>query len=119
MTAQIGFVPSSARTTNGNSGAFKLPGNAAALNVAVNVTAVSGTTPSMTVSVQWSNDGSTWYDGDPVDALTALTAVKAAAKQFPAKGQYARLVWAITGSTPSLTFTADMGAVDVPNQWLA
>lgn len=114
----LGFVPSLARTTNGNSGSFKPPGNAGALNVAINVTAASGTTPSMTVTTQWSNDGLIWFDADPVDAFTALTAVKGVVKQFPVKGAYARLVWAITGTTPSFTFSADFGVVDVANQWL-
>jgi hypothetical protein len=112
----MGFVASAARTTSGTSASFGVSPAAQALNVAVNVTAVSGT-PSMTLSVQWSNDGVTWFDGDPADSFTAITAApKALVKQFATKASIVRLSWAITGGTPSVTFSADYSWVHRPSR---
>jgi hypothetical protein len=97
-------VASAARTTTGNSSALEL-GGGDFLNLLVSVTAVAGT-PSMTLSVEWSHDGGTTFAaGDPADAFTAITTAVARAKQFTVKGPHYRLVWTITGGTPSLTFS--------------
>lgn len=96
-------------TTTGNSGAIQIYETSEAdnLSILLNVTAVSGTTPSMTVSVQWSNDGVTFADNDgTADTLAAITAAKATVKQFPVKGAFFRVVYTITGTTPSFTLTA-------------
>lgn len=74
--------------------------------VLLDVTAVSGTSPSMTVNVEWSVDGSTWYVGDTADNFTAITAAKKTSKIFVAKGLYARLNCTVTGTTPSFTYSA-------------
>lgn len=97
------LAASSARTTSGTSSSLGVAGQTLALQVVV--TAASGTTPSMALSVQWSNDGSTWSAADPIDSMTALTAVGSAVKAFSAKAAYARVSWAITGTTPSFTFS--------------
>lgn len=76
------------------------------LSVMLDVTAVTGTSPSMTVNVEWSNDGQTWFVADPEDAFTAITAASKKVKQFQVKGLYARLNCTITGTTPSFTFAA-------------
>lgn len=96
---------SAAKTATFQTPAFD-EGNRDFLNVMLNVTAVSGTTPSMTVTVQWSHDGQTWFNADPVDTFTAITAVGAVTKQFTIKGMYARLNCTISGTTPSFTFAA-------------
>ena len=96
---------SGAVTTTSQSSLFE-EGTGDELAVMLDVTAVSGTTPSMTVSVQWSNDGSTWFTADPADAFTAITAATKVTKSFTIKGLYARLNYAITGTTPSFTFSA-------------
>lgn len=71
----------------------------------VNCTAVSGTSPSMTLSVQWSNDGVTWADADgTADTFAAITAAKNTVKQFIVKGPLYRVTYTITGTTPSFTF---------------
>lgn len=99
-------VASAARTTTGNSGAVATPAGAN-LAVLVNVTAVAGTTPSMTLSVEWSHDGgNTFAQADTADTFTAITAAGAKVKAFPVKGEHFRLVWTITGTTPSFTFAA-------------
>jgi hypothetical protein len=96
---------SAAKTTSGVTPATAVQGHRVACLVAVS--AVSGTTPSMTVSLEWSNDGSTWYTGDPADAMTAITTAVNKAKDFISRGQFVRAAYAITGTTPSFTFTVD------------
>lgn len=96
---------SGAVTSTSQSSLFSI-GTGDDLAVMLDVTAVSGTSPNMTVSVQWSNDGSTWFTADPADAFTALTAAGKVTKLFTVKGLYARLNYALTGTTPSFTFSA-------------
>jgi hypothetical protein len=96
---------SSAKTASGNSALFSCPAGAR-VSVWVNVSAVSGTTPSMTLTVQWSMDGTNWADGDPADTFTAVTAVGAKVKDFARKASLMRLVWTISGTTPSFTLEA-------------
>lgn len=75
------------------------------LNLIANVTAVSGASASMTLSVQWSEDGTVWADSDPVDTFTAITATKSVVKQFQVKARLFRVVYTITGTSPSFTFS--------------
>lgn len=99
-------VASSARTTAGQSDVQYVE-EASTLAVHVDVTAASGTSPSLAFSVEWSNDGTTWFAADPADTFTAITtAPTRAAKAFTVKGETWRLVWAITGTSPSFTFAA-------------
>lgn len=97
-------VPSAARTANGNGNGIYIGNAALEFNVLLDVTAVSGTTPSLVIGVQWSTDGSTWFDADPADVMTAVTAVGRKTKGFNVKGSWARITWTITGTTPSFTF---------------
>jgi hypothetical protein len=76
------------------------------LSVQLNITAVTGTTPSLTVEVQWSSDGVTFASAETADTFTAITVAKAVVKQFPVKGQFARLKYTITGTTPSFRIDA-------------
>lgn len=94
---------SAAATTSGTTAAIRNE-NGDELAVEVDVTAVTGTGPSMTVSVEWSHDGTTWFTGDPPDVFTAITAVGKKVKEFDMKGPWYRVAWAITGTTPSFTF---------------
>lgn len=98
-------LSSAARTTTGQSTAFAV-GNNDYLDVLIDATAVTGTSPSMTVSVEWSHDGASWFVADPADSFTAITTASKKVKQFTVKGLYARLNYAITGTTPSFTFAA-------------
>lgn len=96
---------SSAKTATGNSAAAILiddPGSQIAL--LVNVSAASGTTPTLDLKVQWSHDGTTWADADASDAFVQITAAKVTVKLFPRRGPYFRLFWTIGGTTPSFTF---------------
>lgn len=105
--APVEVVASAARTATGQTDALRC-GGARNLNLLVDVTAASGTSPSLTVSVEWSPDGGvTWYPADTPDAFAAITATKKAAKQFTVKAPDYRIVWTITGTTPSFTFAID------------
>ena len=81
------------------------------LSVLINVTAATGTSPSLTVEVQWSNDGTNFVSASTPDAFTAITAAGAALKTFQVKAKYARLKYTVSGTTPSLT--ADISGLAV------
>jgi hypothetical protein len=112
---------SSARTANGNGTALINYSGAKGLSVWVNVTAVSGTTPTCVFRLQWSPDnGTTWIDWDTTNLQsTSITGVSTvllkvgqaqvnaanATKQDQIPRQV-RLAWTIGGTTPSFTFAS-------------
>ena len=99
-------VASAARTTSGNSGALAVPESPNdEIDLFLDVTAVSGTGPSMTVTVEWSTDGATFFATDTADSFAAVTAAAKKTKAFEVKGDWYRVVWTITGTTPSFTFS--------------
>lgn len=101
----VTVLPSGAKTANGNSGPLALNDRGDQLHLLLNVTAVSGTTPSMTLTVEWSHDGVNFAPLEgAADGFTAVTAAGAKFKSIPVRGPFFRLVWAITGTTPSFTF---------------
>lgn len=93
-------VPSAARTANGNTAALDASAYPA-ISLFLNVTAVSGTTPNLVVTVEESDDGTTWR---AVGSFAAKTAVSSERKSFSIAGDFYRLTWTITGTTPSFTF---------------
>ena len=97
---------SAAATTTGSSTAQRLEAGDE-LAIELDVTAVSGTTPNLTLSIEWSHDGTTWFLADPPDAMTAVTAVGKRVKEFDVKGGFYRVTWTITGTTPSFTFAVN------------
>lgn len=101
----VTLLSSAARTATGQSNAFDV-GNLDSVSVFVDVTAVSGTSPSMTVNVEWTYDGATWFAADTADAFTAITAAKKTVKRFDVKGTKFRLNYTISGTTPSFTFSS-------------
>jgi hypothetical protein len=105
MSSVVTVVASGTQTTTGNSAAIPTP---AGENVIIQliVSAASGTTPSATFSVQWSQDGINFAAADPAVPFTAITAAGGAAKVMPVLGTMMRLNWTITGTTPSFTFKA-------------
>jgi hypothetical protein len=60
-----------------------------------------------TRGLQKIQDGTTTFaPGDTADAFTAITTAVNRVKNFQVKAPHYRLVWAITGTTPSFTFSA-------------
>lgn len=63
--------------------------------------AVGGTTPSCTVTVQTSPDNSTWTS--LANPYTAITANGSQSKTWTPLDRYIRLSWVVTGTTPTIT----------------
>jgi hypothetical protein len=101
-----GFVLSAARGASGNSGAIAL-GKATNVTIEVDVTAQSGTGPTLDLSVEWSMDGITFAVPQPVDTFTQIAATTPKViKTFATKAPFCRLVWTLGGTTPNYTFSA-------------
>ena len=100
-------------STNGSSLAFEA-GRVDRAAAEINVTAVSGTTPSMTPILQASNDnGSTWKtiaQGQPITAVGRYelgftgAQVEAVCPKSTTYPTLTRLATTISGTTPSFTF---------------
>lgn len=104
-------------TANGQSGPVMLPVDTdpGTLDIAIDISAVSGTTPTLTVTVQRDNDAdsgvyppSTWTTGTSSAALNATgrTVVSAPVAVNAATGvnpRYYRVSWVVGGTTPSFT----------------
>lgn len=105
--AVVAVAASAARTTSGSSAAITSPSSQSSA-IHVDVTAVTGISPNLALTVEWSNDGITWVKSDPVDSFTAITAASTAVKTIVLKGAYFRLVWTLTGTTPSFTFSSSL-----------
>lgn len=108
---------SSARTSSGTGTTFTNY-NGRFVSFFINVTAVSGTTPTATFRVQETYDGTNWIDIDTTNLQTAsitatgqyklrlgpgLPVTANASANVPAQ-RLLRLAWTIGGTTPSFTF---------------
>lgn len=98
-------VASAARTAGGNSPALDPGEQGETIHLLVAVTAVAGTSPSLTLSVEWSYDGTVWFTPEAADAFAAIATAANRVKSFERKAPLYRVVWAITGTTPSFTFS--------------
>ncbi len=76
----------------------------------LNVTAASGTTPSMTVKFQDSADKTNWVDV-PSGAFGAVTTTGISRLVLTNVGPYLRAVETITGTTPSFTHSLAVSGV--------
>lgn len=124
-TAAAAVDSSSARTASGT-GVTATNYNGTGCLIFLNVTAASGTTPTLVFKVQISPDnGTTWFDMDATNAASAsLTAAGTSIiRVYPgivgvAAGQCNnplpriwRLAWTIGGTTPSFTFTTSVSYI--------
>jgi hypothetical protein len=116
----VALDTSAARTASGNGATFTNH-NARGVSFWINVTAVSGTVPTMTIRIQWSPDnGTTWIDMDATNLQTSSitgngnfvlrlgpglpAAATLSANQLAPR--LMRLAWTIGGTTPSFTFVS-------------
>lgn len=93
-------------TTSGNSpGVVVQPvGNVGgAVSCHVAVTAVSGSSPTLVVSLQWSPNNSTWINANTDETFATITTATAALLTVPSRAAYVRAAWTVAGSTPSFT----------------
>lgn len=89
-----------AHTASGTGDAVEL-GPFTTLRLVVTTSAVSGTTPTLDLTVETSHDGSTWRSHG---TLAQITATGTQRKSFGGLDRYARLAWTVGGTTPSFTF---------------
>lgn len=97
----ITLIAPGTRTAAGSEGA-RVAGSNDTARLTLNVTAASGTSPTLTVTVEHSADGSTWTT---LGSFTAATAVGTQRKVFSGLDQYVRGSWTTGGTTPSFTFS--------------
>lgn len=101
-------VASAARTATGQSAAFNIE-DAVEIDAQLAVTAASGTSPTLALTLQTSQDGVTWLQQGPTPPN--VTGVSTTNYTFPCPGVYGRWVWTIGGTTPNFTFSVDHQAV--------
>lgn len=99
---QLILVPSGTRTANG-SGVPAMAGDKTTARLTLDVTAASGTTPTMTVTVETSQDGSSSWTS--VGSFAAATGVSSQRKTFAGLDNFLRATWTVGGTTPSFTFS--------------
>jgi hypothetical protein len=102
MRTSAQILNGSALTASGATSAFGISNDNARVTAFVAVSAVSGTTPSATFTLQDSPDGTNWFDLDVSSAVTAagnLSLAIPVQKDAP----FVRVSYAITGTTPSFT----------------
>lgn len=103
------LVPSAARTTSGSQVSTADYGPYDQLRAQVNVTAASGTTPNLAVVIEDSADGGvTWNTVGTFAAKTAVARETISINGWT--GRRLRCSWAITGTTPSFTFSVSIVA---------
>lgn len=101
-TRVITLLPSAARTASGQSDGTGAVAGFIEGNVLLDITAVSGATPSPTVTVETSADGIAWYSHT---AFTAKTTAGRDSLKLGNLGSFLRISHAISGTTPSFTFS--------------
>src|SRR5262245_58427956 len=104
-TNDIEALVSAARTASGNGSALDLGGIHTTAVLALSVTAASGSTPTLAVTVKTAPTAT----GPVRTSLGSFTTISAAAyeeKRFPGAKRYLRIDWTIGGSgPPSFTFS--------------
>lgn len=104
-TKEIIVHASAAETASGNSAQFDASAYAEGL-LFIDITAVSGTTPTAAFTLQTFDFASqTWFPvpGVTIAQQTAVGEVATAVANF---GETLRLAWTLGGTTPSFTFVA-------------
>lgn len=102
-------VASAARTTTFTSPVFNIE-DAIEIDAELNVSASSGTTPTLQLKLQVSQDGTTFVDAWP-NTLPNVTGNGVQRASFLAAGTVGRWVATIGGTTPSFTFSIDTQAI--------
>lgn len=98
----VTLAASAARTATGNGSAVAL-GDLGTVRLLLDVTAASGTTPTLDVTVETSYDGSTGWTS--LGTFAQKTAAGTQRKSFSGCDRYVRATWTIGGTTPSFTFS--------------
>ena len=99
----VSLAPSDERTASG-SGTPIAAAEKTDLRLNLAVTAASGTSPSLTVTIEHGPDGSTWT---ALGSFAAKTGVATEHKVFSGVDEYVRATWTVTGTNPHFTFSVD------------
>lgn len=108
--ADIDLSPAAALTASAAGTGFEIA-DKGTLRLTQNVTAASGTTPTLTTDVQTSRDNGVSDAWRTIASFTQKTAVSAERKCFAGCDHYVRLNHTIGGTTPSFTVTYTGSAV--------
>ena len=93
---------STIETSSGNSATFEA--DSTDIGISIDLTAISGTNPTIDFSIEWSPDGANFGVGEDV-AFAELTATAVVSRIFSVKAPFFRLAWVIGGTdTPTMTF---------------
>ena len=95
------LVPTGARTANGT-GPTVPTLNGGTLRLDLTIDAIAGTTPTITVAVEHSPNGTQW---SPLGAFAAATAVGTQRLVRSGLDRYVRATWTVGGTTPAVTFS--------------
>lgn len=95
-------VASAARTTSGNGSSIETGDRIEVRGLVLDVTAASGTSPTLNVNVQTSDDNTTWRT---LASFGQKTGVSNEHISVGGLDRYLRFSWVIAGTTPSFTFT--------------
>ncbi len=90
--------------TAAGSGAPVISGPYSTCRITLTVTAVSGGTPSLTVTAETSADGTTWTS---LGSFPARSAVGSDRRVFTGLDHFIRVSWTVAGTTPSFTVTVN------------
>lgn len=118
---QYKLKASGAETESTTGTARNTADNSGSLYVVVSVTAATGTTPTMTVVIEGSEDGTNWFTlgtvgangyaaGTTATAPSNFTAAATVRAAFPAM-QYVRSRSVIGGTTPSFTYSVTAAVI--------
>lgn len=114
MGAPIYTRASAAATAGGTSGPLNV-GASTALAVGVTVSAKSGTSPKLTLLVEWHGSDGNWYQLWKATQVTTTgattTTVGPGCATAGALPGTVRFRWAVSGTTPSFTFSASVIAI--------
>lgn len=107
FATSLDVVEASAAHTASGATVFTSGGSVTSIVIELRVTAVSGTTPQLNVSLDDTFDGTNWNQVAAVNAA-AITAAGTTVKRInlrdtPVTDQL-RISWTISGTTPSFTF---------------
>lgn len=100
-TVDLTLAASAARTATGNGPAVDHEGASSAI-VTLDVTAASGTGPTLNAKVQAQTADGSWVD---VATFSQATAVGGQTIAVPVTGRALRAAWTIGGTSPSFTFS--------------
>ncbi|MGD9581588.1 MAG: hypothetical protein AB7V50_09465 [Vampirovibrionia bacterium] len=98
----ITFLPATSRTSSGNSGNGTYLGDNNEAVVYLDVTAVSGTTPTLDVTVQDTIDGTNW---DTVGSFTQASSAGREAIRINNFSRFMRVSYTMAGTDPDFTFS--------------